>query len=268
VDLCCREDQARRGHGIERGECIVAVEGVDTQAGQREHRAEIIDRNPGHPLDELESALTLARLWDDSLVDGAGVAPSRDAVVDTLTSKALLAHQARLRVRDIQVVEDEAPARLQRARHVVHDTEVVAGMFEVPEAGEQAEHVVVDAGSERPAHVLTDPTHAPARTSPGDGQALGRQVQTVDVKTARGEMGGVTAVAATEVENRSVPGHRQSLNQGVDEGVRFLFVTMGIEALIVGRVEPRDKPFRFDRVLLDGCGRLHVVLSARRKRAS
>jgi hypothetical protein len=188
----------------------------------------------------------MARIHDDPLEDGAGIAPSRDTVVDTFASEALLAHQVRLRVPRIQVVENKASARCQRAGHVAHDTEVVAWMFEVPEAREQAEHVVIDTGSERLAHVLTDPLHEPARASPGNGQTLGRQVEAGDVKAAGGEMGGVAAVAAAEIEDRCVAGHRQSLNQRVDKGAGFLFVTMCIEALIVGRVEPRNKPFRFD----------------------
>src|SRR5687767_3280122 len=101
------------------------------------------------------------------------VAPSRDAIADVTARDDLAGHQVGLGVIDVEVIKDQASAGLQRTAGVADHGGVVAVIFEVAEAREEAEDAVELAATEGRAHVLLDESNSATRLTTGAREAAG-----------------------------------------------------------------------------------------------
>ena len=137
-----------------------------------------------------------------------------------------LAHQVLFDMTRVQVIEHQRAATGQRRGDVANHARVIAGVFEVSEAREQAQHEIERLRAERLPHVLFEVAHVGTAMRSRACQAAGREVQAGDAKTAGGEAPRMTAAAATEVEHARTAGGLESIDQPVDKRAGFRLVAV------------------------------------------
>jgi len=232
---------------------------VDDEAALVEQPPKIIERQLRHALDVLERRRERRIMNFDSLEKGLLRAPAGDLVGDFAARDLLVGNQVLVDVWRVQVVEHQPSAGRQGAVDVADHDRMIARVFEVSEAGEQAEDDIKCTRAERLPHVLLDIAHDRATLRSRPREAAGRQVDTSHAETAGGETSRVAAAAATEVEHIRTASGLESIDQPIDEGAGFRLISVCIQPVVMGRIKPRRKPFRLGRERCNGRDGAHVT---------
>jgi hypothetical protein len=189
-----------------------------------EQALEVLLRQFRHALDVFERRRQRGIVNFDPLEERFGRAPARELVGDFAAYDFFARDQVPLDGTRIEVVEHQRAAACQRGGDVRNHARMIASVFEVSEAREQAEHEIERARVERLPHVLFEVAHVRAAMRSRACQAAGREVQAGDLEAAGGQAPRVTAAAATEVEHARTAGGLEAVDQPVDKRARLCLV--------------------------------------------
>jgi hypothetical protein len=208
---------------------------------RREQTLEVGQRQTRHLL-TISDRLAVMLIDDDPLEETPCVGPAADVVVGAVDGETLGRDQVRVCVAGVQVIQHQRAARRQRGDHVGDDSALFGLGVEVAEAGEEAKDVVIRATPEGLTHVVSAEAQRRTGVRAGLGDRTRREVQAGDVEPHAGEVPGVAARAAPEIEHGGARGRTEPGNQAVDEPGRLAVVAMPVEPLVMDGIEPGGKP--------------------------